>query len=118
MISSHLFEACLECPTKCWLRAQNEPSTGNVYAEWGARRRRAYRKEWLEHRPAIVADADRILSSTFEADPKEATRRFAVDMRVQADDLECRIQAVERVRSEGRGRRVQFTPIVSNFQTS
>jgi predicted RecB family nuclease len=31
-------------------------------------------------------------------------------MRVQVDDLECRIPAVERVCCEGRGRRVQFIP--------
>jgi hypothetical protein len=110
MISSHLFEAYLECPTKCWLRAQSEPSTGNVYAEWRRAQNESYRKEWLERRLAIVAEADRILSPTFETDRKEATRRFAVDMRVQADDLECRIPAVERIRSEGRGRRFQFIP--------
>jgi predicted RecB family nuclease len=100
MISSHLFEAYLECPTKCWLRAQNEPSTGNVYSEWARVRNETYRKEWLERRLAIAAEADR----------KEATWRFAVDMRVQVDGLECQIPAVERVRSEGHGRRVQFIP--------
>ena len=115
MISSHLFEAYLECPTKCWLRAQNEPSTGNVYAEWGRAQNESYRKEWLERRPAIVADADRTLSPTFEADRKEATWRFAVDMRVQANGLECRIPAVERVRCEGRRRRVQFIPYRFEF---
>jgi predicted RecB family nuclease len=115
MISSHHFEAYLECPTKCWLRAQNEASTGNVYAEWARAQNETYRKEWLERRLAIVAEADRILSPTFEADRKEATWRFAVDIRVQADDLECRIPAAERVRSEGRGRRVQFIPYRFEF---
>jgi len=115
MISSHHFEAYLECPTKCWLRAQNEASTGNVYAEWARAQNETYRKEWLERRVAIVAEADRILSPTFEADRKEATWRFAVDIRVQADDLECRIPAAERVRSAGRGRRVQFIPYRFEF---
>jgi hypothetical protein len=110
MISSHLFEAYLECPTKWWLRAQNEPPTGNVYSEWARVRNETYRKEWLERRLAIAAEADRIVPPTFEADRKEATWRFAVDMRVQVDGLECRIPAVERVRSEGHGRRVQFIP--------
>jgi hypothetical protein len=115
MISSHLFEAYLKCPMKCWLRAQNEPSTGNVYAEWASVQNESYRKEWLKRRPAIVAEADRILSPTFEADRKEASWRFTVDMRVQADDLECQIPAVERVRPEGRGRRVQFIPYRFEF---
>jgi predicted RecB family nuclease len=73
-------------------------------------RNEIYRKEWLERRLAIAAEADRIVPPTFEADRKEATWRFAVDMRVQVDGLECRIPAVERVRSEGHGRRVQFIP--------
>jgi hypothetical protein len=96
MISSHLFEAYLECPTKCWLRAQNMPATGNLYSEWRRAQNESYRKEWLVRRPAIVAEPARILSPTFEADRKEATWRFAVDMGVQADDLECRIPAAEQ----------------------
>jgi predicted RecB family nuclease len=115
MISSHLFEAYLECPTKCWLRAQNEPATGNLYSEWRRAHNESYRKGWLVRRPAIVAEPARIFSPTFEANHKEATWRFAVDIRVQADDLECRIQAAERVRSEGRGRRVQFIPYRFEF---
>ena len=46
---------------------------------------------------------------------KEATWRFALDVRVQANDLECRIPAVERARSEGRGGRVQFIPYRFEF---
>jgi hypothetical protein len=34
IVSSPLFEAYLECDTKCWLRARAEPGTGNIYAEW------------------------------------------------------------------------------------
>jgi hypothetical protein len=111
MISSHLFEAYLDCPTKCWLRAQNEPATGNVYAEWRCAKNESYRKEWLERR----SEADRILLATLEANPKAPTWRFAVDMGVQANDLECRIPAVERVHSEERGRRVQFIPYRFEF---
>jgi hypothetical protein len=36
-------------------------------------------------------------------------------MRVQANDLECRIPAVERARSEERGGRVQFIPYRFEF---
>jgi hypothetical protein len=46
---------------------------------------------------------------------KEATWRFALDVRVQANDLECRIPAVERARSEERGGRVQFIPYRFEF---
>jgi predicted RecB family nuclease len=115
MISSDLFEAYLECPTKCWLRAQNEPATGNVYAEWKRAQNESYRKEWLGRQLAIVAEADRVFTPTFEENFKEATWRFALDMRVQANDLECRIPVVERARSDGRGWRVQFIPYRFEF---
>ena len=110
MISSHLFEAYLECPTKCWLRAQNEPATGNVYAEWMRAQIETYRTEWVERRLAIAGEADRTPWTTFEINHEQAASRFAIDMRVHADDLECQIPAVERVQSEERGRRVQFIP--------
>ncbi len=42
IISSQIFEAYLECPTKCWLRSRAEPITGNVYAEWARAQNEAY----------------------------------------------------------------------------
>ena len=42
IISSQIFEAYLECPTKCWLRSRAEPITGNVYAEWARAQTEAY----------------------------------------------------------------------------
>ena len=42
IVSSQLFEAYLECDTKCWLRAHAEPSTGNNYAEWARLKNETY----------------------------------------------------------------------------
>ena len=42
-ITPSLFEAFLKCPMKCWLRAGNEPPTGNVYAEWLKAQNESYR---------------------------------------------------------------------------
>jgi hypothetical protein len=42
VVSSHLFEAFLECPTKCWLRSRAEPTAGNAYAEWAQAQNKAY----------------------------------------------------------------------------
>src|SRR5437868_4847709 len=33
-VTSHLFEAYLKCPTKCFLRSLGETGTGNEYADW------------------------------------------------------------------------------------
>ncbi len=37
-ITSHLFEAILQCPAKCWLRSAGEAPAGNPYAQWVAAR--------------------------------------------------------------------------------
>src|ERR1019366_10195699 len=42
IVSSQLFEAYLECSTKCWLRSRAEPATGNVYAEWARLQNETY----------------------------------------------------------------------------
>jgi response regulator RpfG family c-di-GMP phosphodiesterase len=31
IVSSQLFEAYIECATKCWLRSRAEPAAGNVW---------------------------------------------------------------------------------------
>ena len=51
IVNSHLFEAFLECSTKCWLRSRAEPTAGNIYAEWA----RAQSKGLLRRRPQMLA---------------------------------------------------------------
>ena len=48
IVSSQLFEAYIECATKCWLRSRAEPSRGNVYAEWARAQNEAYRQDALK----------------------------------------------------------------------
>jgi predicted RecB family nuclease len=44
-ITSHLFEAYLNCPTKSWLLSQKEQYTGNTYADWLGSQSEAYRSK-------------------------------------------------------------------------
>jgi predicted RecB family nuclease len=103
----------VEC--ECWLYAQNEPATGNVYAEWERAQNDSYRKKWLERRLAIIPEVDRLLTSTFDPTPKQKPWRFAIDIPVHANELECRVPVVERTRSEGGGRQAQFIPYHFEF---
>ncbi len=43
-ITPDLFAAFLKCPTKCWLRANGEPASGNTYAEWFKTQNDTYRE--------------------------------------------------------------------------
>lgn len=47
-ITSHLFEAYLTCPTKCWLRSHGEAGGGNAYADWVRTREESYHCEGIK----------------------------------------------------------------------
>jgi hypothetical protein len=49
IVSPLLFEAYLECDTKCWLRARAEPSTSATYAEWARLKNETYYEDRRKH---------------------------------------------------------------------
>ena len=112
-ITADVFEAFLKCPTKCWLRAAGESSTGNTYAEWVKTQNQSYR---ATETARLVAESpnDEVCSRQ----PGESeNRQVAVGLErdgAGADGFLCpgiRLHAVERVPSEGRGKAAQFIPI-------
>jgi predicted RecB family nuclease len=115
IISSSLFEAYLECPTKCWLRARDEPGTQNTYAEWSRLRNETYYETGLKRLLATFPESDRAIAPRIFDYAKEATWRLAVDVRLQMDGLESRLQAIERTASVGRTRSIQFIPYRFKF---
>lgn len=48
IVSSQLFEAYIQCATKCWLRSRAEPTAGNVYAAWVRAQNEAYRQDAIK----------------------------------------------------------------------
>ena len=110
-ITSHLFEAYLKCPTKCWLRSQGEPGEGNGYAAWTQSQNEIYRSEGIRRLIEGVPQNERIIAPPVSDSPRSAKWRLAVDLLTQAQSLESRMHAVERVPSEGRGKPAQFIPI-------
>jgi hypothetical protein len=59
-MSADVFEAFINCATKCWLRAVGEPTSGNVYAEWVNSQKESYRADaatiLMADVPAIECD--------------------------------------------------------------
>jgi predicted RecB family nuclease len=115
IISSSLFEAYLECPTKCWLRSRGEPSTGNAYAEWARLQNEAHFENGLKQLLETFPESDRAIAPSIFEYSKEATWRLAIDVLLQTDGLESRLQAVERMASVRRGRSVQLIPYRFQF---
>ena len=113
-ITSDLFQANLKCPTKCWLRAMGESSSGNTYAEWVNTQNESYRVTRTERLVAESLNGEVVASPAAE-NLKAAKWRLATNLAapVEMDSyvLESHLHAVERVPSEGRGKPAQFVPI-------
>jgi predicted RecB family nuclease len=115
IVSSQLFEAYLECSTKCWLRSRAEPATGNFYAEWARPQNETYLEYGLKRSFATTPEGDRATSPPIPENPKDVTWCLAVDVRWRTKALESCVQAVERIPSEGHGRPAQFIPYRFEF---
>jgi predicted RecB family nuclease len=115
IVSSQLFEAYLECPTKCWLRSRTEPATGNFYAEWARAQNETYLEYGLERSFAIVPESDRATAPPLPKNLKDVPWCLAIDVLWRMRELESRLQAVERIPSKDHGRPAQFIPYRFQF---
>jgi hypothetical protein len=85
-ITPSLFEAHLKCPTKCWLRANSEPPSGNTYAEWVDTQNESHRATETDRLLAQMPKEDCALSPPAES-LKSAKWRLATEVLVQASAL-------------------------------
>jgi predicted RecB family nuclease len=110
-ITSSLFQAHVECLTKCWLKFKGEPVTGNAYAEWVQSQNESYRNAAIKRLRSEVPQDEWAVEPAQES-LKTTKWRLGFDVAVAtSQDLEARVHAVERVPSEGRGKSALFIPI-------
>jgi predicted RecB family nuclease len=115
IVNSPLFESYLKCSTKCWLRSRAEPETGNFYAEWVRAQNETYFRDGFKRLFATLPESESATAPPIPKTPKDVTWRLAIDARWRTKDLECCLQAVERVPAEGRARPAQFIPYRFEF---
>jgi predicted RecB family nuclease len=115
IVSSQLFEAYLECSTKCWLRSRDEPTAGNAYTLWARAQNEAYCDGALKHLLATIPENDHAIAPPISEHLNDATWRLAIDVRLRANNLEARLRALKRMPSEARGRPVEFVPYRFEF---
>ena len=115
IVNSHLFEAFLECSTKCWLRSRAEPTAGNIYAEWARAQSKTYCEGGLKRLLAMFPENDRAIAPPISQYATDVTWRIASDVRVGMNNLDLHLQAVERLPAAGRGRSFQFVPYRFQF---
>src|SRR5262245_48414250 len=110
-ITSDLFEAFLRCPTKCYLRAEGAPPSGNVFTEWARREDESYRVEaatcFMNRHQPVATGGEPLDRSDFLS----ANWRCAADSTTRSQHLESRFHAIERISSQATPLPVQFVPI-------
>ncbi|MBA4149202.1 MAG: IS66 family transposase [Verrucomicrobia bacterium] len=109
-ITPILFEAFLKCPTKCWLKYSGEPASGNSYSEWLQAENESYSANAITRLLDKVPKDDSVVAPSPE-NLKSAAWSTAVNFKLQTQNLETQISAVERVPPAGRGKAAQFVPI-------
>jgi hypothetical protein len=72
IVSSPLFEAYLECDTKCWLRARAEPGTGNIYAEWVRLKNETYYEDGRKRLLAMFPENGRAITPSLSQHAKDS----------------------------------------------
>ncbi|HET8562570.1 MAG TPA: TM0106 family RecB-like putative nuclease, partial [Candidatus Binatia bacterium] len=110
-VTTRLFEAYINCPTKCFLQALGGADGENAYANWVKTWNESYRHEGLKRLKEGVLPNECVISPSDAGRVKTAQWRLAVDLVACALDLESSIQAVMRRPSERPGQPSQFIPI-------
>ena len=118
IISSPLFEAYLECDTKCWLRAHAERGTGNTYAEWARLKNESYYEDGRKHLLATFPENSRAIAPPISMNAKDRDMARGNRRAVTNECLESRLQAVEKMPAEGKVKRAPLSLTVSNSPTS
>jgi hypothetical protein len=97
--------------TKSWLRSLGESRNGNDYGNWLRTENESYRERGIKKLLAGLAQSDWLIAPTAAKILRTSDYRFAVDVRVQTQELEAHLHVVERIASEVRGKHAHFIPI-------
>jgi predicted RecB family nuclease len=113
-ITSDLFHAYLNCPTKCWLLATNELATEDDYPKWVKAQNYSYRAAEVA-RLVAASPRNEIVLSPDLTDVNAALWRLAINLvtaaQLDSNVLESEIHAVQLVPAKGRGQSVQIIPV-------
>ncbi len=115
ILTSQLFNAFLDCPTKCFLRSRHVVSDANAYAEWVRRREQLYVNEYVQH----LADGgqnEMVTADAITGDIWATGWQAGVDVRVKTKDLDSHIQLVERIHNGNGPKLRELVPIRFTFR--
>jgi predicted RecB family nuclease len=97
VISDTIFEAFLECPTKCWLQHNEKPGDDNVYTNFVKKQRNDYRYFGLSQLILKMNPNKCVQSPLIQVPIKKINWLLAYDFVTAKDNWLSRPDAVERV---------------------
>ena len=109
-VTSRLFAAYVACPTKAHLLLRAEKVSGNTYAEWVAAQNTAYHAAGIASLSRGAA-ADQCVSAPDLQRLRATDWTIAQEVFAQAQGIESRVPAVERVVPIGRRKAEQCVPV-------
>jgi predicted RecB family nuclease len=109
-IASHLLEAYVKCPTKCWLISSREPITDSSYPQWAQARNEAYLASGIQRLLSETHREECIISPSVD-NLKAGKWHLAANVLTRTQRLESHVHAVERLPSEGRGKPARYDPV-------
>src|SRR5215813_7994260 len=109
-ITSDIFEAYLNCRTKCFLRSRGETGAGIEYADWVRRRTERYREDRITEFKNIAWRDGRIIAAVLTEDPKVNDQEWVFEFVAEAPELESHIHFIERTPPKESDKPPQFVP--------
>lgn len=111
IISSHIFETYLKCPSKTWLICLGEKGESNIYWDFVEKKGNVYRIAGIELLKNKVQGNEHVIFSSIPENIKAATWRLATDIKIKKGNLESHLHAIERIHSNEQDKPAQFIPI-------
>ncbi len=109
-ITSHLLEAYLKCPTKCWLRSAGEQITDSTCTQCTQAQNESYGAVEIR-RLLSRTDPSECMFSPPADNLKAGKWRLATGVLAHTPHLESYLQAVERLPSQGHGKPANFITV-------
>ena len=102
LITSHILEAFLKCPTKCWLKSAGEQIANVTCTQFGQSRDELYRRAEILRLLSKTPNNASVIAPTVDI-VKTGKWRLVVNVHAQTAHLDSYLHAVEHVPFEGRG---------------
>src|ERR1700722_13492371 len=109
-ITSHLLEAYLKCPTKCWLRSAGEQIIDSMFAQCAQAQNESYGTAEIRRLLSRTQQSECMISPSRD-NLKAGKWRLATGVLAQTPRLESCLHAVECLPPERRGKPAHFIAI-------